>query len=55
MLCLADRTNVEVEWQVPLTLFGAFYTPEDGPLISKVVLLQLVSEPDWGKTHTLSI
>jgi hypothetical protein len=28
---------------------------EDGPLISKVVLSQLVSEPDQGYTHTLSI
>jgi hypothetical protein len=28
---------------------------EDGPLISEVVLSQLVSEPDRGETHTLSI
>jgi hypothetical protein len=26
VLCLADRTLVEVEWQVPLTRFRAFYT-----------------------------
>jgi hypothetical protein len=26
MLCLADRTMVEVEWQVPLMRFRAFYT-----------------------------
>jgi hypothetical protein len=25
---------------------------EDKPLISEVVLSQLVSEQDWGKTHT---
>jgi hypothetical protein len=25
VLCLADRTLVEVEWQVPLTRFRAFY------------------------------
>jgi hypothetical protein len=26
VLCLADRTPVEVGWQVPLTRFMAFYT-----------------------------
>jgi hypothetical protein len=26
VLCLADRTTVEVEWQVPLAGFRAFYT-----------------------------
>jgi hypothetical protein len=26
VLCLADRTSVEVEWQVPLMRFRAFYT-----------------------------
>jgi hypothetical protein len=26
VLCLADRTPVEVEWQVPLMRFRAFYT-----------------------------
>jgi hypothetical protein len=26
VLCLADRTPVEVEWQTPLTRFRAFYT-----------------------------
>jgi hypothetical protein len=26
VLCLADRTSVEVEWQFPLTRFRAFYT-----------------------------
>jgi hypothetical protein len=26
VLCLADRTLVEVEWQVPLVRFRAFYT-----------------------------
>jgi hypothetical protein len=26
VLCLVDRTTVEVEWQVPLTRFGDFYT-----------------------------
>jgi hypothetical protein len=26
VLCLADRTLVEVEWQVPLVRFKAFYT-----------------------------
>jgi hypothetical protein len=26
VLCLADRTPVEVEWQVPLVRFRAFYT-----------------------------
>jgi hypothetical protein len=25
VLCLADRTSVEVEWQVPLMRFMAFY------------------------------
>jgi hypothetical protein len=26
VLCLADRTSIEVEWQVSLTRFMAFYT-----------------------------
>jgi hypothetical protein len=26
VLCLADRTLVEIEWQVPLVRFRAFYT-----------------------------
>jgi hypothetical protein len=26
VLCLADRTSVEVKWQVPLARFRAFYT-----------------------------
>jgi hypothetical protein len=26
VLCLTDRTLVEVEWQVPLMRFRAFYT-----------------------------
>jgi hypothetical protein len=26
VLCLADRTLVQVEWQVPLARFRAFYT-----------------------------
>jgi hypothetical protein len=26
MLCLADRTSVEVKWQVPLMRLRAFYT-----------------------------
>jgi hypothetical protein len=26
VLCLADRTLVEVGWQVPLVRFSAFYT-----------------------------
>jgi hypothetical protein len=26
VLCLADRTPVEVEWQVPLVRFRSFYT-----------------------------
>jgi hypothetical protein len=26
MLCLVDRTPVEVEWQAPLARFRAFYT-----------------------------
>jgi hypothetical protein len=26
VLCLVDRTSVEVEWQVPLMRFRAFYT-----------------------------
>jgi hypothetical protein len=26
MLCVADRTLVEVEWQVPLVRFRAFYS-----------------------------
>jgi hypothetical protein len=26
VLCLADRTPVEVEWQTPLVIFRAFYT-----------------------------
>jgi hypothetical protein len=26
VLCLADRTLVEVEWQAPLVRFMAFYT-----------------------------
>jgi hypothetical protein len=26
VLCLANRTSVEVEWQVPLVRFMAFYT-----------------------------
>jgi hypothetical protein len=26
VLCLVDRTPVEVGWQVPLTRFSAFYT-----------------------------
>jgi hypothetical protein len=26
VLCLVDRTMIEVEWQVPLTRLQAFYT-----------------------------
>jgi hypothetical protein len=26
VLCVADRTSVEIEWQVPLMKFRAFYT-----------------------------
>jgi hypothetical protein len=26
VLCLADRTSIEVEWHVPLMRFRAFYT-----------------------------
>jgi hypothetical protein len=26
VLCLADRTLVEIEWQIPLARFRAFYT-----------------------------